>query len=345
MSKQGQSQNAAPKSPADTLTDMIVAYRMSQLIYVAARLGIADLLQDGPQSSEVLATQVGVHPHALYRILRALANNGIFVESADRHFSLTPLAEPLRTEASDSVRGFAMMQNMEPRWCAWGNLLYSVQTGQSAFEHVHGMSNWAYYVSQPDILEQFNEGMAELTQQAAPGIVAAYDFTGSQTVVDIGGGRGHLIAKILELNPQLRGVLMEVPALIEEAQQVLDNAGVAGRCDCMAGDYLTALPEGGDVYILKSIIHGMTEEKALQLLRNCRQRMAASGRLLVIQVIVPPWDTPARIKTGDILHLISGGGQERTEDEYRDLFDAAGFRLANVYPTPTAFSILEGIVT
>jgi len=135
MSTQSPSQDAVPKSPADTLADMIVGYRISQLIYVAARLGIADLLQDGPKSSEALAIQVGVHPHALYRVLRALANNGIFAESADRHFSLTPLAEPLRTEASDSVHGFALMQNLEPRWRAWGNLLYSVQTGQSAFEH------------------------------------------------------------------------------------------------------------------------------------------------------------------------------------------------------------------
>ena len=342
MSNSSQPQDAAPKSSADTLSDLIVAYRMSQLIYVAARLGVADLLQDGPQSSEAMATQLGVHPQALYRVLRALANSGIFAESADRHFSLTPLAEPLRTEASDSVRGFALMQNMEPRWRAWGSLLYSVQTGQSAFEHVHGMSNWAYYASQPDILDQFNMGMAELTKQTAPGIAAAYDFTGSQTVVDIGGGRGHLLANILELNPQLRGVLMEVPAVIEEARPVLDTAGVTGRCDCVAGAYLTELPEGGDVYILKSIIHGMTADKALHLLRNCRQSMTASGRLLIIQVIVPPWDTPARIKMGDILHLVSGGGQERTEDEYRELFEAAGFRLAHVYPTPTAFSILEG---
>ena len=237
-----------------------------------------------------------------------------------------------------------MMQNMEPRWRAWGHLHYSVQTGQSAFEHVHGMSNWDYYASQPGILEQFHEGMAELTQQTAPGIAAAYDFAESQTVVDIGGGRGHLLAKILELNPQLRGVLMEAPAVIEEARQVLDTAGVAGRCDCVAGDYLTELPKGGDIYILKSIIHGMTEETALHLLRNCRQSIAAYGRLLVVQVIVPSWDTPARIKMGDILHLVSGGGQERPEDEYRELFGSAGFRLARVYPTATAFSILEGVL-
>jgi hypothetical protein len=344
MATQSQAQSAAPKSPAETLTDMIVAYRMSQLIYVAARLGIADLLQDGPKRSEALAAQVGVHPQALYRVLRALANQGIFAESADRHFSLTPLAEPLRTAASDSVHGFALMQNLEPRWRAWGNLLYSVHTGQSAFEHVHGMSNWAYYASDPDLFEQFHEGMAELTQQTASGIVAAYDFAEAQVVVDVGGGRGHLMAKILEQNPQLRGVIVEVPALIEEARQVLEDAGVAARCDCIAGDYMAALPKGGDVYLLKSIIHGMTEDNAIRLLGNCRRSTANRGRLLVIQVIVPPWDTPARIKLNDILHLVEGGGRERTEDEYRALFDAAGFRLAQVYPTATGFSILEGVL-
>lgn len=334
---------SAPRSSAETLTDMITAYRLSQLIYVTARLGIADFLTDGPKTSEELAVLAGVHPHALYRVLRALASNGIFTEADDRSFALTPLAAPLQTGVADSVRGVAMMQNQESRWRAWGELLYSVQTGKSAFEHIYGMSNWEYYAKHPDVFDSFSEGMAELTTKAVPAIVAAYDFAGRGRVVDVGAGRGHLMAAILAQHPHLRGVIVELPALIDEARKVLETADVAARCELVAGDYFASLPRGGDVYVLKSIIHGMDDANTLRLLRNCRQSMADGGRLLVIQVIVPPGNAPARIKMSDLLHLVSGGGQERTEAEYRALFDAAGFNLIQVYPTGATFSILEGI--
>jgi hypothetical protein len=333
------------RSSVETLTDMITAYRLSQLIYVAARLGIADFLADGPKRSEELAALAGVHPHALYRVLRALASNGIFTETEDRSFALTPLAAPLQTGVAGSVRGVAMMQNQEPRWRAWGELLYSVKTGKSAFEHIYGMSNWEYYAQNPDLFEAFSEGMAELTRQTIPAIVTAYDFAGRERIVDVGAGRGHLMAAILAQHPVLRGVIVELPALIDSARKVLETAGVAARCELVAGDYFASVPRGGDVYVLKSIIHGMDEANALRLLRNCRQSMVDGGRLLVIQVIVPPGNAPARIKMSDLLHLVSGGGQERTEAEYRALFDVAGFKLIGVYPTAAAFSILEGTPT
>ena len=329
-------------SSAETLTDMIMAYRLSQLIYVAARLGIADFLKDGPKRSEELAALAGVHPHALYRVLRALASNGIFTETEDRSFALTPLAAPLQSGVAGSVRAVAIMQNQESRWRAWGELLYSVKTGKSAFEHIYGMSNWDYFAKNPDVFEQFSEGMAALTRDAIPAIVAAYDFAGRERIVDVGAGRGHLMAAILARYPQLRGVIVELPALIDDARKVLENAGVAARCELVAGDYWASVPRGGDVYVLKSIIHGMDDEKGVRVLRNCRESMVDGGRLLVIQVVVPPGNGPARIKMSDLLHLVSGGGQERTEAEYRALFDAAGFQLVRIYPTAASFSILEG---
>jgi SAM-dependent methyltransferase len=336
---------ATEKSPGATLTDMILAYRLSQLIYVAARLGIADLLADGPRASEELAALTGVHAHALYRVLRALASNGIFTETEDRAFALTPLAAPLRSGVAGSLRGLAMMQNHEARWRAWGELSYSVKTGRSAFEHIYGMGNWEYYAKNPDVFDAFSEGMADLTRRAIPAIVDAYDFTGRRRIVDVGAGRGHLVAALLARYPHLQGVIVELPALVEDARKVLEAAGVAGRCELVAGDYGVSLPRGGDVYLLKSIIHGLDEDHALRVLRNCRESLVEGGRLLVIQVIVPPGNTPAGIKVSDILHLVSGGGQERTEAEYRTLFDAAGFRLARVHPTSSSFSILEGAPT
>jgi SAM-dependent methyltransferase len=205
------------------------------------------------------------------------------------------------------------------------------------------MSNWEYYAKHPDAFEQFNKGMAELTRPTTSAIVAAYDFAGRGRIVDVGAGRGHLIAAILTQYPHLHGVVMELPLLIEDARRVLKTAGVAARCEVVAGDYLESVPSGGDVYILKSIIHGMDEKSAVRLLQNCRQSMVDGGRLLVIQIIVPPGNAPARIKVSDILHLVSGGGQERTEAEYRGLFDAAGFKLVGVYSTAASFSILEGV--
>jgi len=332
-------------TPEATLTEMILAYRLSQLIYVTARLGIADLLADGPRSSEELAALTGAHPKALYRVLRALASNGIFAETEDRAFALTPLAAPLRAGVAGSLRGVALMQIHEARWQAWGELSYSVKTGRSAFEHVHGMSYWEYIAQHPDVFEAFNTGMADLTRQAIPAIVDAYDFTGCGRIVDVGAGRGDLLAALLARYPYLHGVIVELPALMEEARNVLEVAGVAARCELVAGDYLASLPRGGDVYLLKSIIHGLDESRAVRVLRNCLESLAHGGRVLVIQVIVPSGNARAGIKTGDILHLVSGVGQERTESEYRALFDAAGLRLVRVYPTTSSFSILEGVPT
>ena len=343
MSAQSHAEQVAQQSPRETLTEMIMAYRMSQLLYVAAYLGIADLLKDGPKRSEELAVLVGAHPHALYRVLRALASHGIFTETEGRSFALTPLAVPLQAGVPGSVRSLALMQNQEARWRAWGELLYSVQTGKSAFEHIYGLSDWEYYAQHPDIFAQFSEGMADLTRPTIPAIVTAYDFAGRSRIVDVGAGRGHLMAALLAQYPHLRGVIVELPALIEEARQVLETAGVAGRCELVTGDYFVSIPRGGDVYIFKSILHGMDDAHALRVLHNCRRSMVEGSRLLVIQGIVPEENEPAPIKISDILHLVSGGGQERTEAEYRGLFDASGFKLAHIYPTATSFSILEGV--
>ena len=204
-------------SAAESLTEMIMAYRLSQLIHVAARLGIADLLKGGARSCDELASRTGVHPHALYRVLRALASNGIFAEAEEGAFELTPLAAPLQTGVSGSLRGLAVMQAEESRWRAWGELLYSVQTGKSAVERIYGMTNWEWYAQNPDAFERFSEGMAELTRRAIPALVTAYGFSAHQRIVDVGGGRGELIAAILRQSLHLRGILVELPALIDDA--------------------------------------------------------------------------------------------------------------------------------
>ena len=205
------------------------------------------------------------------------------------------------------------MQNQESRWRACGELLYSVTTGKPAFEHIYGMSNWEYYAKHPDVFESFSEGMAELTRNAIPAIVAAYDFAGRGRIVDVGAGRGHLMAAILTRHAHLRGVIVELPALIDSARAVLEEAGVAARCELVAGDYFASIPRGGELYVLKSIVHGMDDATAIRLLRNCRRSIPEGGRLLIIQVIVPAGNAPAPIKMSDLLHLVSGGGQERTE--------------------------------
>jgi len=337
---------AVEASAAESLTEMIMAYRLSQLIHVAARLGIADLLKGGARSCDELASRTGVHPPALYRVLRALASNGIFSETEQGAFELTPLAAPLQIGVPGSLPGLAVMQGEESRWRAWGELLYSVKTGKSAVEHIYGMTNWEWYAQNPDAFERFSEGMAELTRKAIPTPVAAYGFSAHQRVVDVGGGPGELIAAILRQAPHLRGILVELPALIDDARTVLEAAGVADRCELIAGDYFESVPSrgGGRLYPQEHPAwDGRRQGRAGvgKLSRGHDERWAPL--LLVIQAIVPSGNEPARIKVSDVLHLVSEGGQERTEAQYRTLFAASGFGVVKIYPASSSFSILEGV--
>lgn len=345
MSTSDHPDGMTPRPPHMALMHLFHGARITQLLYVAAKLGIADLLTEGAKRSEELAQTVGAHPRTLYRVLRALASLGIFAEEPDQHFRLTPMADLLRTEAPASLRPFAVLSGEEWVWRAEGALLDSVRTGQAAFNRVHGMGAFDYYAQHAEAAACFQAAMTSLSGPEGQAILEAYDFAGMATIIDVGGGQGALLAAILQRYPQARGVLFDLPAVVESAQSLLDAAGVADRCTRVAGDFFQRLPGGGDAYLLKRVIHDWDAPQAQAILTQCRRAMAAHSRLLVMEGVLPARTTPSLGPLDDITMLVHYGALERTEAEYRVLLNAAGFTLVRVMPTQAALSIIEGVPT
>jgi hypothetical protein len=343
MSTPDHSQATASPPPTMALLHMIHGSKITQLLYVVAKLGIADLLRDGAKHSEELAQAVGAHPRTLYRVLRALASLGVFAEDQAQRFHLTPLADLLRTDNPESLRALAIFYGEAWVWHAEGALLYSVRTGQAAFHQVHGMGPFDYYAQHADAAACFNAAMTSLSGQELAAVIAAYDFAGMATIVDVGGGQGALLAEILQTYPQMHGVLFDLPAVVESAQPLLEAEGVAARCTRVAGDFFHTIPGGGDAYILKRVIHDWDDAPAEAILTHCRRAMAAHSRLLLMERVIPPGNAPSLGKLADITMLLHYGALERTEAEYRALLEAAGFTLGRIIPTQTPLSIIEGV--
>ncbi len=327
---------------AATLRQVIMGFRATQLVHVAAKLGLADRLRDGARTPQELARSVGAEPLALHRLLRALASLGIFAEAADGTFALTPMARLLQTGVTGSLRGLAVLYGEEWLWHAYGRMLYSAQTGQSAFEHTHGQKFFDYLHDHPAAATLFHEGMSGYSAQEAPAILAGYDFSGAKRVVDIGGGEGGLVRALLQAYPGLSGVILDLELAGPGARRSLANAGVAARGTFVAGDFFDRVPAGGDVYLLKSVLHNWDDAAAVRILRRCREAMSADARLLVIERVIPAGNAPAEAKLFDINMLVVIGGRERTEGEYRALFETAGLSLVRVIPTPLPISLIEG---
>jgi O-methyltransferase domain/Dimerisation domain len=322
---------------------LIMGFRTTQLVHIAARLGIADLLKDGPQGASALATAVGAHPRALYRLLRALASLGIFAETTDGRFDLTPLAQTLRSDVPGSLRPLALLYGDEWLWTAYGRTLYSIMTGLPAFDQVHGQTLFDYLHLHPPAALTFDQGMTAYSEQEAAAVLRAYDFSGASTLVDVGGGQGALLAAILTAYPQAYGILFEHSSVIDRARHVMAHAGLADRCAMKPGDFFEAVPDGGDVYLLKSILHNWDDGRSTTILKNCRNVMRRSSRILIIERIVPDGNEPSEAKLFDVNMLVILGGLERTKTEYESLLEEAGFHLTQVIPTRAPVSILEGV--
>jgi hypothetical protein len=320
---------------------MMTAFWTSQAIHVAAKLGITDLLRDGPGTPAKLARATGTHERSLYRLLRALASVGIFAEDADGRFALTPLAECLRSDLPGSQHAAAVM-NGEEHYRAWGDFLYSVRTGQTAFEHVYGKPVFEYLAEHPEPAHIFDAAMTGIHGAETQAMLAAYDFAPYRTLVDVGGGNGSTLLGVLQRYPPLHGVLFDMPHVVARARANLEAAGVASRCRAVGGSFFEAVPPGGDAYLMRHIIHDWDDEKSLAILRQCRQAMTPAARLLIVESVIPPGNGPFFGKLLDLNMLAIPGGLERTEAEYRELFAAAGFRLARVVPTAMEVSVIEG---
>jgi predicted O-methyltransferase YrrM len=329
------------------LSQLLRGSLVTQLIAVAATLGIADLLQAGERSSADLAAHVGADPEALYRVLRALASLGIFAETEPGSFTLTPLAEPLQSDVPGSLRGSAMVYGQRWFWQPCGELLHSVRTGQSAFEYVHNQPLFAYLAQDDAAAASFNTHQTNMTRLDVGAMLDAYDFAPFTTIVDVGGGHGALTAAIAQACPQTHVILFDQATVVAGAPARLQAAGVEERCMLVAGDFFESVPAGGDAYVLKDIIHDWDEESALAILRNCRQAMtqqaSRSGCLLIIEKVIPPGNAPFAGKLTDITMLLIAGGRERSAAEYQALLEQAGFTLRRIVPTRSPASIIEAV--
>jgi hypothetical protein len=334
---------ASNQSAAAELRRLIVGYRLSQALHVAAKLGVADVLQNGPLSVDELARAVSAHPESLYRVMRVLASESVFAESEPRHFQLTPLALLLQSEVPGSLRARAIFDCEGAHWQAWGHLLHSVATGEPAFDRTHGASFFEYMKTHAAFAASFDTVMTDQTAAGAQALVEAYDFSGLGTLVDVGGGHGSFLAAILAAYPPLSGILYDLPHVAAGARPTLEAAGVADRCDVIGGDFFERVPAGGDAYLLKHILHNWDEPRCTTILRNGRQTMPENGRLLVVETLIPPGDEPSYGKYLDLEMLVLLPGRERTEAEYGKLLQATGFKLSRVIATRSELSILEAI--
>jgi ubiquinone/menaquinone biosynthesis C-methylase UbiE len=323
------------------LDKMITGYWVSQAIYAAAKFGIADHLKDGPRPVDDLAAATSTNSDALYRLLRALASIGIFAECEPRQFSLTPLAEPLQSDIPGSKRALALMSGDE-QFHAWAEIEFSILTGSTAFEKVYGKPIFEYLGEHPDKARIFDAAMVGIHGRESDDILDAYDFSSMSVVADLGGGNGSQIINLLKRYPNLKGILFDLPHVIERAKKQIESAGLADRCELVGGDFFDAVPNGADAYMMRHIIHDWDDNKSLTILRNCHRAMSPDSKLLVVESVIPAGNEPFGGKFLDLVMLLIPGGKERTADEYRELFDAAQFDLSLVVPTSGEISIVEG---
>ena len=322
--------------PADPAADaraqllaLVRAFRISQAIYVATKLGIPDLLADGPKEIGALAEASGAHAPSLRRVLLALAGVGVLDKVGHDRFALAPMGAALRKGVPGSVQPNVLFMLNESHWRPWGHLLHSVRTGETAFDHVHGASLFDYLAQHPEVSALFNQGMVGNSPAHARLVAESYDFSGMRMVIDVGGGRGRLLATILACHPHLGGILFDQTHVVDSAREILDEAGVSARCELVGGNFFEAVPTGGDAYILRNIIHDWQDDQAVAILTTCRRAMAAGARLLLVEREIA--DDPRAalmVLHADLEMLVNVGGRERTTEEYAALFARSGLRLA-----------------
>lgn len=334
--------NLTAVPPEIAILQLSTSHWLSQAVAVATRYGIPDLLAHGAQTADELAAATATQPGSLYRLLRLLAGFGIFHEDKDGYFSLTAFSEKLCTGVAGSMRDWVLFNGEPWRLNMLSHLGQLVQNGQTIYEHLYQSSIFDYFTANPTIGDFFNRGLQCWSLQAHTAAVAAYDFSGMHTVIDVGGGYGNFLALILRANPALRGILFDTPTVAEGARQHLQSTDIAPRCDIMAGDFFVAVPEGGDAYILSTVLNDWTDEQCIAILSNCRQVMHSEARLLIVEAMIGPRNEPAFGKIMDIAMLLETTGRVRTEAEFEHLLERAGFQVTQIIHTPApSVNIIE----
>jgi hypothetical protein len=330
-----------PTSARADLLRLINGFQASQAIHVAAKLKLADLLVAGLRSAEDLATATGAHPLSLYRLMRALAAIGVFHEDESGAFGLTEMGDFLRSGVAGSQAAMAQLIGQPSFWRAWGDLLFAVRSGDTAFDHVHGTAVWEYRRRDPEEGRVFDEAMASDTEASADAVMQVWDFGRYRRIVDVGGGDGTFLAKIMLAHPHVHGILFEQAQVLARAARTLESSRIAERCEIRSGDFFAGVPEAADAYLLKWILHDWDDLAAIQILRSCRRAMLPRSRLLVVEHVVGAPNAAPEGKMMDLTMMVMCGGRERTQREFDAVFAAAGLQPTSVTPTGTPLSLIE----
>ena len=319
-----------------------MGYVLSSALNVAARLDIATKIGATPQTVGELAKRSGVLEDPLYRLLRALASAGVFQELDGRRFANTPASDVLRADNPRSLRPMIEFIADPLHFRTYAEMRYSIETGKPAGEKVVGMPLFEYFPTHPELGNLFNDAMTNFSASVIPAVLKAYDFSGIDTLVDVAGGHGMVLTSILKHYSSMRGVLFDMPQVIEGAGPQIASAGVGDRCQAIGGDFFKGVPSG-DAYVMKHIIHDWDDDKATAILRNIRAALGArsNGRVLLLESVIHPGSDPELPKVLDLEMLLFPGGRERTADEFAALFVRAGFKLARIVPTESPIAVLE----
>ena len=326
--------------PPVQLMNFIVGKWISKPIYAAAELGIADMLTEGPKTIQELAQLSQSHAPSLYRMMRALASVGIFSEVEEKRFELTPMADLLKNGA---MRSIALMFNSDWSDKAWGCFMDSIKTGCTAFEKAHGASVSDWLEENPYAAEVFNEANAVKSANSSRAIVDAYDFSGINTLTDVGGGLGVLMAEILIANSLMNGIVADIPSVVCKTNEIIKSRGIEERCKTVECNFFEDIPSGSDAYLMSNILHDWSNEQCHIILNNCYRAMKSKSKLLIVEMVIPPGNQPSIAKLLDLEMLVTTGGCERTEDEFTKLLESSGFQLSRNVPTKAGVSIIESI--
>lgn len=327
------------------LMQIAEGFLSSACLHVAVKLNVADLLTEGPRSVETLATETGTNADALYRVLRALISIGIFSEPQPRIIALSPVAELLRSDVSGNIRDLVLWVSNPFLMHVTSDLLHSVETGKPAIEHLYGKPAFECFASMPEVSRAFNQGMTAISAELAPAVLEAYDFSGVGTLMDVAGGHGHFLCAALKRHPQMKGILLDLPSVVEDAKCGLCDMRLEDRCRPVGGNFFEHIPAGADAYFMQHIIHDWSDEQALKILGNVREALAnrPSGRLILVDTVLPEDSRPHPGKLLDLLMLMFPGGRERTESEWHNLLARAGFTITRIVPTKAPDSVIEAV--
>jgi O-methyltransferase domain/Dimerisation domain len=325
------------------IVETIRAFQRSRALTVAAELGIADLLRDGPRTAPELADATGTHAPVLYRLLRALASIGVFQEDGEQRFALTATGQYLRTDHPLSVDPLARFFGADYEWRAWGDLIHSVRTGENAAVHALGVDVWEHRRRHPEDGAAFDAAMRTLSRAQLGPLLAAHDFGRYTQIVDVGGGTGALLADVLQQHPGVRGTLFDQPHVVADAAPILQAADVADRVTIVAGDFFAEVPTGADAYLLRRILHDWDDADCLRILHTLRRAVTPRSRLLIVDAVVGPPNEDPTSKFLDLMMLVSAGGRERTEPQWRALLAEGGFHLERITPAALANHLIEAV--